>query len=158
MTISAAVALSLVAALTIVPVLASLLYRSGRAIPAAERSKGPVARLYGAFCLRLEAHRPGDLGLKLGFVLLVAAASIASMRLAPPAEYLPTGNRNLIMFFASPISGTRPEAVKKNYKRFEDFVMAQPEFERMFAISGASARAPTPSNSPTPGSGTYCCP
>ena len=136
LTISAAVALSLVAALTIVPVLASLLYRSGRAIPAAERSRGRVARLYAAFCLRLEAHRPGDLGLKLGFVLLVAAGSLACMRLAPPAEYLPTGNRNMIMFFATPIAGTRPEAVQENYKRFEDFVMAQPEFERMFAVSG----------------------
>ena len=40
------------------------------------------------------------------------------------------------MFFASPIPGTRPEAVRDAYEPFEEFVLAQPETERMFSVSG----------------------
>ncbi|MCP3917507.1 MAG: efflux RND transporter permease subunit [bacterium] len=133
--ISAAVALSLVAALTIVPVLASILFRGPRRRKT--RSKPPLlARPYEAFCGLLEHRTPGAIGVKLGFVLVIVAAAIATVRLAPPAEYLPTGNRNLVMFFCQSIPGTRPEAVRENYRAFEDFVMAQPEFERMFTVSG----------------------
>ncbi|TDJ77987.1 MAG: efflux RND transporter permease subunit [Planctomycetota bacterium] len=135
-TISAAVAISLVVALTVVPVLISLLYRSGHAAGDGA-GRGPLARAYDAFCRRLERSIPGSLGAKLGFVFLVAAGAIASLRLTPPAEYLPTGNRNLVMFFASPIAGTRPEAVREAFRPFEEFVLAQPEFDRMFTVSGA---------------------
>ena len=136
--ISAAVSLSLIAALTIVPVLASLLYRKGSQAPRSGGTQGPgfASRAYDRFCSGLESARPGAFGLKLGFVLLIVAASMASIRLAPPAEYLPGGNRNLIMFFARPIPGTRPEAVRANYGPFEEWAMAQPEFERMFTVSG----------------------
>jgi hydrophobic/amphiphilic exporter-1 (mainly G- bacteria), HAE1 family len=133
--ISAAVLLSLVVALTVVPVLASLLWRTSRE-PGADRRGGPIMRFYSGFCAWLSAPRPGKAGLKLGFVLVVVAGALVSLKLAPPAEYLPTGNRNLVMFFADPIPGTKPEAVAENYARFERFVMAQPETERMFSVSG----------------------
>ena len=132
--ISAAVSLSLVVALTVVPVLASLLYR--RAQTPRAGGGGPIARLYGGFCGWLTNPRPGRAGVKLGFALLVVAGAVASVKLAPPAEYLPTGNRNLVMFFAEPIPGTKPEAISENYERFEREVMSWPEFERMFAVSG----------------------
>ena len=131
--ISSAVAISLVVALTGVPVLASLLYRTRAQTT---QGGGLVARAYARFCAMLERPQSGSLGLKLGFCFLVAAASLASSRLAPPAEYLPTGNRNLVLFFASPIPGTRVEAIRENYRPFEEFAMAQPEFQRMFALSG----------------------
>ncbi|MCB9914667.1 MAG: efflux RND transporter permease subunit [Planctomycetes bacterium] len=136
--ISAAVAASLAAALTIVPVLCSLLFRSARAVPSSEEAaaRGLFARGYAAFCTRLANPRPGSFGVKLGFVLVVVAASLLSIELAPSAEYLPTGNRNMVMFFADPIPGTKPETVAENYRPFEQFVMAQPEFLRMFAVSG----------------------
>jgi HAE1 family hydrophobic/amphiphilic exporter-1 len=132
--ISAAVTLSLAVALTVVPVLASLLYRRGGA--AAAGGLGPFGWLYERFCARLERPAPGGTGVKLGFVLLVVAGALASIRLAPPAEYLPTGNRNLILFFASPISGTRTEAIRQNFRAFEQRMLAQPELERMFTLSG----------------------
>ncbi|MEW6074665.1 MAG: efflux RND transporter permease subunit [Planctomycetota bacterium] len=133
--ISAAVLLSLLVALSVVPVLCSLVFRDGgERIP--RRRLGPVGRSYAAFCGWLAHPRPGATALKLGLVLLVAAGSLATLRLAPSAEYLPTGNRNLVLFFAEPIPGTRVEAVKENYKPFERFVLAQPEADRIFAVSG----------------------
>jgi HAE1 family hydrophobic/amphiphilic exporter-1 len=141
LTISAAVGASLLAALTIVPVMASLLFRSAREVPtrelADEGSRGPLARLYSRFCGLLLRVSPGAAGVKLGFVLVLVAASLLTLELAPEAEYLPTGNRNMVMFFADPIPGTKPEAVSENFRPFEEFVMAQPEFERMFALSGS---------------------
>ena len=133
--ISAAVGFSLLVALTVVPVLSTLFFR-GAAETVQERRPGPVGRAYAFFCRLLERPRPGSVPLKLGFVLLVAAASAAAIEIAPPAEYLPTGNRNLVMFFADPIPGTRAEAIAENYAPFERWVLDQPEAERMFCVAG----------------------
>ena len=145
--ISSAVALSLVVALTVVPVMASLLYRKSAPAgvvaasetptdSAAHTGLGLVGRLYNRFtdalCRRSAAATAG----KAGFSLLVLAMALASLRLTPPAEYLPTGNRNLVFFFADPIPGTRPEAVRENFAAFEQFALSQPEADRMFAVGG----------------------
>jgi HAE1 family hydrophobic/amphiphilic exporter-1 len=132
--ISAAVAFSLLAALTVVPVLSSLLFEQAEGVSG--RKIGPVGRLYGRFCDGLLRNRPGGVPLKVGFVLLVAAGAAAAFELAPSAEYLPTGNRNLVMFFSDPIPGTRPEAIAENYEPFESWVLEQPEAERMFTVAG----------------------
>ena len=95
-----------------------------------------VGRAYGRFCDSLARPRPGLVPFKLGFCLLVAAASLAALKFAPPAEYLPTGNRNLVMFFADPIPGTRPEAVARNYEPFERWILEQPECDRLFTVAG----------------------
>lgn len=142
LTISAAVALSLLVALTVVPVLASLLFRQGDVPdaptddrPGAPTPLGPVGRLYDRFAAFLAASpRGGALQLKVGLLLLVVAGALATVRLAPPAEYLPTGNRNLIMFFASPVAGTRPEAARANFKPLEEWLLSQPETDRTFAV------------------------
>lgn len=135
--ISAAVVLSLFAALTVVPVLASLLFKSSpRRTSSGGAGLGPLGGAYSRFCSTLERSRPGALMGRLGFVLLVAAGAAATIRLAPEAEYLPTGNRNLIMFFANPIPGTQTEELERLYQPFERFALAQPEVERIFAISG----------------------
>jgi len=131
--ISAAVLLSLFVALTVVPVLCSLLLDR---IPRSSGRRGVLERLYGRFCDRIETPRPGAFAFRFGFVLFVVAASLAALRLAPSAEYLPTGNRNMVMFFADPIPGTRPEQVRRNYAPLERFIMEQPEVDRTFAVSG----------------------
>ncbi|MFT7676398.1 MAG: HAE1 family hydrophobic/amphiphilic exporter-1 [Planctomycetota bacterium] len=135
--ISAAVSLSLVVALSGVPVMSALLFKT---VPEGQRKTGiglgPLGWAYDRFCKRLERPRPGGLGVKIGFVLVVLAMSLVTLTLAPPAGYLPTGNRAMVMFFASPVPGTSIEAVAENYKPFEEFAMAQPEFDRMFAVSG----------------------
>jgi len=133
--IAAAVGFSLLVALTVVPVLSSLLFRRDATVASSGRI-GPFGRLYGRFCDALVHPRPGSVPFKLGFTALVAAGAIAALRVAPPAEYLPTGNRNLVMFFADPIPGTRPEAIAKNYEPFERWMLSQPEADRMFTVSG----------------------
>lgn len=140
LTISSVVGLSLVVALTVVPVLASMLLRREDAGDSSEVSTGEpplgaLGRAYGRFLATLGAGGPGRLPLKLGLVLLVLAGSLLTLRLAPPAEYLPTGNRNLVMFFASPIPGTRPEASRENFKPLEEFLLRQPATDRTFCVA-----------------------
>ncbi|MGE0708573.1 MAG: efflux RND transporter permease subunit [Planctomycetota bacterium] len=140
LTISCVVALSLVVALTVVPVLASLVFHESAAVPGSTAdtvdqgvSLGFMGRGYLRFLRLLE--RPGGAPAKVGLALLVTALALASLRLAPPAEYLPTGNRNLVMFFAAPIPGTRPEATRAAFKPLEEFLLSQPETARTFCVS-----------------------
>jgi HAE1 family hydrophobic/amphiphilic exporter-1 len=130
--IATSVGFSLLVALTVVPVLCALLFER----PEGVAGGGPFARLYARFCAWIERPRPGAMPWKLAFLCAVVAFSLAAVRLAPPAEYLPTGNRNLVMYFSDPIPGTRPEAVEANVKPFEDWLLAQPETERIFTVSG----------------------
>ncbi len=138
--ISAAVLLSLVVSLSVVPVLTSMwLDRdeaqvARQAQEAEEGSLGRVGRLYGALVERICA--PGGAAGKLGFVLLAVAGSLATIELAPPIEYLPTGSRNLVFFFASPIPGTRAEQARDNFKPLERFILAQPEASHSFTVIG----------------------
>lgn len=130
--IAAAVVFSLVVSLTVVPVLCSMLFARAQSAP----SEGLSARVYARFCAWIEASRGADWPAKLGFMLAVAAFSLLAVALAPSSEYLPTGNRNLVMFFADPIPGTRPEALEQNYAPFEAWLHAQPETERSFLVAG----------------------
>lgn len=134
--ISAAVLISLVVSLTVVPVLACLLFRRTDQAQTAgpQQSLGFVGRAYQGLIERI-AHSRALAG-KIGFVLLVVAAAAGTLKFMPAAEYLPTGNRNMIMFFASPIAGTRPEQVRDNFGPFEEYLLAQPETDRMFAVTG----------------------
>ena len=134
--ISAAVAISLVVSLTVVPVLTSLWLkpRAGRAPDEDAVPLGFVGRAYRRWMDGIAGSRAT--GLKLGFVALLAALSVASLRITPAAEYLPTGNRNLVMFFASPIPGTHPDEVRDNFGPLERFILSQPEASRMFAVTG----------------------
>lgn len=149
--ISAAVALSLLVALSVVPVLSSLLYRKGheddradahdpgvlddRDVVDARAGLGFIGRGYERFTDALARPGAASSAGKAGLVLLVLAVALASLRLTPPAEYLPTGNRNLVMFFADAIPGTRVESVMDNIARFEDWMLEQPETGRMFAVA-----------------------
>lgn len=135
--IAAAVALSLCASLTVVPVLCPLLFRGRGDVPdLGDRTLGPIARGYGRFVEWLAVPRPGAAATKVGLLLLIIAGSLATLRLAPPAEYLPVGNRNMIMFFADPLPGTRPEQVQRNVEPLERYILAQPEVGRMFSVVG----------------------
>jgi HAE1 family hydrophobic/amphiphilic exporter-1 len=130
--ISASVAFSLIVALTVVPVLCSMLF--SRSLQAS--GAGLLGRLYGRFCDWLQNGGTRAFPAKAGFLFVVVAFSLVAFGIAPPAEYLPTGNRNLVMFFSEPVPGTRPEAVEQNYVPFEQWMLAQPETERMFLVAG----------------------
>ncbi len=137
--ISAAVSLSLIVSISVVPVLVNLFFASS-APPAADSDDdtgtGVFGRAYARFCAWVACREPGNAQAKLGWILLVIAGCVLSYRLVPPAEYLPAGNQNLIFFFASPIPGTRPEVVHDNFEPLQRWALAQPETGSMFAVTG----------------------
>ena len=105
--ISAAVLLSLVVSVLVVPVAAAWLLGSSR--PPTERAADPAARLGAAFTAGivgldrfLLATWPRKL---LASGLIVAAASAATWLLLPKVEYLPEGNRNLVFGILLPPPG-----------------------------------------------------
>jgi hydrophobic/amphiphilic exporter-1 (mainly G- bacteria), HAE1 family len=79
--------------------------------------------------------RPGAIAGKAGVALLVLTGCVVAIGVKPPAEYLPTGNRNLIFFFASPVAGTRPSSALDNLRPLESFLLAQKETERVFLVN-----------------------
>ncbi len=131
--IAAAVAVSLVVALLGVPTAAALLYRRGGA-RRRRMAEGPVLRRYGAFLGWLLRPGGGGAVARLGLVVLVAGVALLSLRLVPPAGYLPAGNRNLVLFLGNPIPGMRPEALEESLLPLEDWILAQPETERYFLV------------------------
>jgi HAE1 family hydrophobic/amphiphilic exporter-1 len=134
--ISAAVTLSLVVSLTVVPVMAALWLgeSKGEALTSDELPLGFLGRWYARTIDALTA-KGGQAG-KWGFVLLIVAVSAGALTVVPPTEYLPTGSRNLVFFFASPIPGTRAEAARDNFKPLEQFILSQPETSHSFAVVG----------------------
>ncbi|RMH02988.1 MAG: efflux RND transporter permease subunit [Planctomycetota bacterium] len=142
--IAAAVALSLVVALTVIPALAALLYRRGlgpsaRVVriadgAAAGRRRGPLQGAYGATVAALTGRGRGSVLLKLGLLAFALTAALASSRLVPPAGYLPAGNVNLTFFFGQPIPGTRPEALEAAAAPMERWLQADPDVDRYFFV------------------------
>lgn len=138
--ISASVLISLVVSLTVVPVLCALwgpkpTRAYDPALEDADERGGWLGDRYGRLVARLVRRAPGGASLRLGLVLLVLAGCLCTLPFRPPAEYLPTGNRNLILFFASPSPGTNPEAAARNMKPLEQFLLARPETGRVFVVN-----------------------
>ena len=138
--ISISTLISLVIALTVVPVLCALFgpkptkpYDPNAAIE--DENPGRLGRFYARLLDGLLTTRPGGVVRRLGFVALTLAACLATIPFLPDPEYLPTGNRNLIIFFASPVAGTNPQAAARNMKPLEDFILAQPETDRVFVVN-----------------------
>jgi HAE1 family hydrophobic/amphiphilic exporter-1 len=105
--ISAAVLLSLVVSVLVVPVAAAWLL--GTARPPTGRAADPAARLGAAFTAgvvgldrRLLASWPRKL---LASAAIVAVSSVATWLLLPKVEYLPEGNRNLVFGILLPPPG-----------------------------------------------------
>jgi len=134
--ISAAVGTSLVVALTVVPTLAALLFGArGRDVAARTAPReGPVARAYARAVTALTEPGGPAVARKLALLLVVVAASVAALRIVPPAGYLPTGNRNLIFFAAQPIPGMRPEALVERTAVLERWILDQPQTDRYFLV------------------------
>lgn len=138
--ISASVTISLVVSLTVVPVLCALWGPKPRKVydpeaPVMDEDPGFLGRVYGRAVGWLIARRPGGASLRLGVVAIFVAACLATLPMLPSAEYLPSGNRNLIFFFATPVPGTNPEAAMRNMRPLEQFLLAQPETDRVFLVN-----------------------
>ncbi len=136
--ISAAVALSLVVALMVVPTLTALFFQSADAgakkLIEKETKVGPIARIYDAIIKRLVGRGFGNVMWKTALLVWVIAGTVATLRIVPPAGYLPSGNRNLTLFLGQPVPGMRNEALVETMKPLEEWLLTQPEIERYFLV------------------------
>ncbi len=106
--ISVAVMLSLIVAITLIPALANgLLHRSGahlrpRRLPVIDSFAGAFTRAAIGLTHRVVGHR----GLAIGVVTAICgSAALATWAFLPKLEYLPEGNRNLVIGVMLPPPG-----------------------------------------------------
>jgi hydrophobic/amphiphilic exporter-1 (mainly G- bacteria), HAE1 family len=106
--ISAAVLLSLVVSVLVVPVAASWLLR-GRPRPRRRAAADPAARFGAAFTAAVVGLDRFLLGSRWRQItaagVIVAAAAVSTWLLLPKVEYLPEGNRNLVFGILLPPPG-----------------------------------------------------
>ncbi|MDJ0742034.1 MAG: efflux RND transporter permease subunit [Xenococcaceae cyanobacterium MO_167.B27] len=161
MALSASVMFSLFAALTLVPMLAGLFlkrteaeqmltggeYRGGNWL---ERAVYQTSAIFRFGQSKLEQFLLKTVGWSIGrgklkrrlFVLaLPIVLLVASFQLLPPADYLPEGNRNLILWLAEPFPGTSiPETIELSQGP-RDFISEQPEMMNSVLVSRPGLRA-----------------
>ncbi|QOJ14088.1 MAG: efflux RND transporter permease subunit [Planctomycetia bacterium] len=129
---AAAVSLSLIVSMTVLPPLARKVLSLGRrstenaplsstdaARAAIDAGDAPTA--VGRWFAQLHALLSANVGLRLGVILLMVVVSLGGMRLLiPPATYLPSGNRNLVFGFLI----TPPGYSMEEYKRMAQVIEA----------------------------------
>ncbi len=159
-TISAAAIFSMVAAISMVPMLSGLFlnqneamqmlsageYRGGNWL---ERSVAKTSAIFRLFQSRLEAVLtatvswslgPRRFGRRLFLLSIPVTLLVASIFLLPPADYLPEGNRNLVFWLAESLPGTSvPEAIRLSESP-RAFLRSQPEVDRVMFIERPGRR------------------
>ena len=159
--LSASVLFSLFAALTLIPMLAGLFlkrteadgmleggeYRGGNWL---ERAVYKTSAIFRVFQSKLEnfllktvrwSLGKGKLKRRLLILALPIILLIASFQLLPPADYLPEGNRNLVLWLAEPFPGTSiPQAIEQSQAP-RDFISQQPEIMRTLYVHRSGFRA-----------------
>lgn len=139
------VLISLVVALTVIPMFASRLFTDEGLRPpggaAMRLLGGPLAlldRLAGGFVQRvlhlLEWLRGGRRRRLAAAGLITAGAMVLAYLLLPPLDYLPTGNRNLFLGLVRFPPGSNIEQKKAVIMELESRLLAIPELERLFAV------------------------
>ncbi|MEO0373661.1 MAG: efflux RND transporter permease subunit, partial [Cyanobacteria bacterium P01_A01_bin.17] len=152
--LSASVMFSLFAALTLVPMLAGLFlkrteaeqmlaggeYGGGNGLERAVANTSAIFRLgerqLENFLLKTVRWSlgKGKLKRRLFVLTLPIILLITSFQLLPPADYLPEGNRNLVLWIAGTFPGTSiPEAIELSQAP-RDFVSQQPEVMRTLYV------------------------
>ncbi len=159
--LSASVMFSLFAALTLIPMLAGLFlkrteadgmlaggeYRGSNWLERAVYQTSAIFRLFQGklanFLLKTVRWSLGRGRLKRRLLVLALPIVLlfTSLQLLPPADYLPEGNRNLILWLAEPFPGTSiPEAIELTQAP-RDFISEQPEIMRTLYVSRPGLRA-----------------
>ena len=138
--LAVAVAVSLVVALTVVPMLsahilpeqARVRFRRLRAVMSV-LDKGGAG--FSRLVLGLLAWLQHGSLRRLAVVLLIVGGSVAlAYRFAPPLDYLPRGNRNFIFGFVKTPPGFNTDQKEEIIKVIESRFRAIPEIESMFAV------------------------
>lgn len=155
--ISFSVALSLLAALTVVPTFASRLMGSLPVKGEKKEEKEPgffdrllapakaLHRLVDPFFGRIARFVSGifeyivcsglrRMSIRLAIIALIFIGFFSSLKLAPPAQYLPTGNRNLMIGFFKLPAGISLDGAIKQLDDMEKVVLGLEELERTFFV------------------------
>ncbi len=159
--LSASVMFSLFAALTLIPMLAGLFlkraeadqmlaggeYRVGNWLERAVHQNSAIFRLLQTklenFLLKTVRWSlgRGKLKRRLFVLALPIILLFTSFQLLPPADYLPEGNRNIILWLAEPFPGTSiPEAVELSQAP-RDFIREQSGIMRTIYVHRPGLRA-----------------
>jgi HAE1 family hydrophobic/amphiphilic exporter-1 len=78
-------------------------------------------------------------GRRLLVLSIPVALLVISFVLLPPADYLPEGNRNLVVLRAEPLPGTSiPEAIRQS-EPIQAFLRSQPEVDRIMYVDRPGA-------------------
>ena len=141
---SISTALSLIVALTVVPMMASRLLR----VRSGGSGNGRFARLLDIVFLGWlgRAFSTGLIGWlswlqrgvvrRLAVVVVMTAGSLAlGWYFMPPVDYLPKGNRNLILAIVQVPPGFNLDQIERLLTELEGRYMQMPQIERLFAVS-----------------------
>ena len=148
--VSSSVGLSLVVALTVIPMMSARLMRNrlqpkgdeaDRASNLLDRFGGGVSRFISNSVYRIS----GSTALRVGAVVILIGTSVLSAwSLLPKAEYLPTGNRNLIFSLLLPPPGYSLDELIEVGQQIEDVLRprweAVPGSPEAAALEGPTVR------------------
>ncbi|AOX02196.1 acriflavin resistance protein [Moorena producens PAL-8-15-08-1] len=81
------------------------------------------------------------IGRRLAVLLIPVVLLFVSIRLLPPMDYLPEGNRNLIMWFTEPFPGTSIPEFLRLSQPARKFLAQQPEIDRTLVLAGSRWKA-----------------
>lgn len=138
--ISVAVTISLIVALTVVPMLSAhmLPERSRVGFRGIHRVTRVVDRLAGGFSsgiVGLLAWLGRGVVRRLAVVALIVGGSVfLAFRFAPPIDYLPQGNRNLIFVVVKTPPGFSTAQKEAIVTTLENRFLSIPEIDRLFAV------------------------
>jgi len=131
--LSCSIGMSLIVSITVIPMLSSRLLRLREKRPAEW-----LARFGGIFTRGITsavAWLTKSLIRKVATsVLIVAVAGFLALRYAPPMDYLPQGNRPMILCFVILPPGHNTDQVDEIVGRIEQLFLPRPEFDHMFAV------------------------
>jgi HAE1 family hydrophobic/amphiphilic exporter-1 len=149
--ICVAIALSLAAAITLIPMLSGLLlddkhdrersplYKKaaivGHLVTLTWLGRG-IAKAYNWTIDHMVGRSPARILAKLAIVVALTAFVWKSFDFLPPAEYLPSGNRNLVLLFADPLVGSNLEKSVASIRPFEVMLEQDERVERYFTVFG----------------------
>jgi HAE1 family hydrophobic/amphiphilic exporter-1 len=151
---------SLFAALTLVPMLSGLFLKQSEAMQMLEggeyrggnwfeRSVAQTSAVFRFFQSKLEAILASTVNWSLGqrrfgrrlFILSIPVTLlVVSFLLLPPADYLPEGNRNLVLWRIEPVPGTSILEGVRQSKPVREFLRSQPEVDRVLYIDRPGLR------------------
>jgi len=143
--ISLAISLSLIAAVLLIPMMASRLAKAPKPESRVERLKSlvlgawlgtAISAVYRKLVTLITGGGILHVLAKMLVIGGIVALFFASLGLLPSAEYLPSGNRNLVLVLAQPLVGSSIDKAVDSIRPLEEKIAADPTTKRFFSVFG----------------------